>query len=80
MAFACMAETITLALEGHYKCYTLGKQITLDQVQTMSDMATKHGFEVSGFRSFERALTDERINQIKQNALQKQTQLNWVNP
>jgi fatty aldehyde-generating acyl-ACP reductase len=80
MAFACMAETITLALEGCYKSYTLGKEITLEQVQTMSAMATQHGFKVSGFRSFERAVTDESINQIKQNAHQKQAQLNWVNP
>jgi hypothetical protein len=43
-------------------------------------MATRHGFKVSGFRSFERAVTDESINQIKQNAHQKQAQLNWVNP
>jgi predicted amino acid dehydrogenase len=80
MAFACIAETVTLALEGRYQSYTLGKEITLEQVQTMSDIATKHGFKVSGFRSFERAITDERINQIKQNAHQKQTQLNWINP
>ena len=80
MAFACMAETITLALEGYNQSYTLGKDITLGQVQTMFNMATKHGFEVSGFRSFERAITNENINQIKKNALQKQAQLNWVNP
>jgi predicted amino acid dehydrogenase len=80
MAFACMAETITLALDGCYKSYTLGKKITLEQVQTMSDMAAKHGFQVSGFRSFERTVTDERIMQIRQNVLQKQTRLNWINP
>jgi predicted amino acid dehydrogenase len=80
MAFACMAETMTLALEGCYTSYTLGKEISLEQVQTMDKMATKHGFKVSGFRSFERALTDEKINEIKQNAHQKQTQFNWVNP
>jgi predicted amino acid dehydrogenase len=80
MAFACMAETMTLALEGHYESYTLGKDITLNQVQTMYNMATRHGFKVSGFRSFERAVTDEKINEIRQNALQKQTQFNWVNP
>jgi predicted amino acid dehydrogenase len=80
MAYACMAETITLALEGCYENYTLGKEITVEQVQTMSDMAGKHGFKVSGFRSFETAITDESINQIRQNAHQKQTQLNWVCP
>jgi predicted amino acid dehydrogenase len=79
MAFACMAETMTLALEGRYESYTLGKEITLEQVQTMYHMATRHGFKVSGFRSFERALTDEKINEIRENALQKQARLNWVN-
>jgi predicted amino acid dehydrogenase len=75
MAFACMAETITLALAGHYQSYTLGKEISLKQVQAMSEMAARHGFQVSGFRSFERAVTDETINCIKQNALQKQALL-----
>ncbi len=79
MAFACMAETMTLALDGGGKSYTLGKNITLDQVKTMFTMSTRHGFKVSGFRSFELALTDEKINQIKQNAHQKQTQLHWAN-
>jgi len=79
MAFACMAETITLALEGCYQSYTLGKEITLDQVKKMHAMAAYHGFTISGFRSFELAITDESINQIKQNALQKQAQLYWAN-
>ncbi len=79
MAYACMAETMTLALEGCYKSHTLGKEITVDQVETMHTMAARHGFQVSGFRSFELPVTDEKINQIKQNALQKQTQLNWAN-
>jgi fatty aldehyde-generating acyl-ACP reductase len=77
MAYACMAETITLALEGCYKSYTLGKEITLEQVETMATMATQHGFEVSGFRSFELPVTDEQINQIKQNTAQK-AQLKWA--
>lgn len=79
-AFACMAETIALALEGHYHSYTLGKDISLEQVQGMANMAAKHGFAVSGFRSFERAVTHETINQIRQNALQNQTGFNWANP
>lgn len=80
MAFACMAETITLALEGYYQSYTLGKAISLAQVEKMSEMANDHGFKVSGFRSFEHAITDENIKQIRQRVDQKQTQFNWVNP
>jgi predicted amino acid dehydrogenase len=79
MAYACMAETITLALEGLYESYTLGKEITLGQVDTISNLASRHGFQVSGFRSFELAVTDEQIDRIKQNAYYKQTQLNWAN-
>lgn len=80
MAFACMAETIALALEGRYHSYTLGKNITLEQVETIAQISAHHGFKVSGFRSFELALTDERINQIRQNARQRQAHLKWANP
>jgi predicted amino acid dehydrogenase len=79
MAFACMAETMALALEGHYHSYTLGKAISLEQVAKIGTIAAKHGFKVSGFRSFELALTDEKINQILQSVHQKQAQLNWAN-
>ncbi len=67
MAFACMAETIVLALDGCYRSYTLGKDITLQQVQTMSAMARNHGFEVSGFRRFEQAVTREAVEKIAGN-------------
>lgn len=80
MAFACMAETITLALEGRHESFTLGKDISLIQVQTMAEMASRHGFSVSGFRSFERAITDESITEIKQRVHRKQAQFNWANP
>jgi predicted amino acid dehydrogenase len=79
MAFACMAETITLALDGLYTCYTLGKDISLEQVNTIHTLAAKHGFHVSGFRSFELALPDEKIDQIKRNAYQRQARLKWAN-
>ncbi len=80
MAYACMAETITLALAGLYESYTLGKEISLEQVETISKLATQHGFQVSGFRSFELAVTDEQIDKIRQNAYLKQAQPNWANP
>lgn len=65
MAFACMAETIALALEGRYENFTLGKSISMDQVQTIDRIATEHGFTLGGFRSFERAITESEIDQIK---------------
>jgi predicted amino acid dehydrogenase len=68
-AYACMAETMTLALEGRYESYTLGRDITLEQVDEIARLATKHGFRLAGFRSFERAVTEEQIDRIRTNAL-----------
>lgn len=79
MAYACMAETITLALEGHYQSYTLGKDISLEQVKTITTMAARHGFRVNGFRCFEMAVTGDTIKQIRKNAGQKQARLTWAN-
>lgn len=71
MAYACMAETMTLALEGRYESYTLGRNITVEQVAEITHLAEKHGFRLGGFRSFERAVTDEQIERIKENARRK---------
>lgn len=68
MAYACMAETMALALEQRYESYTLGKEIKLSQVETIDKIAAKHGFELGGFRSFERAITESEIAQIKAHA------------
>ena len=65
MAYACMAETMALALEQRYESYTLGKDIELSQVLTIDKIAQKHGFKLGGFRSFERAITDAEIAKIK---------------
>ena len=32
------------------------------------EMAKKHGFRLSGFRSFEREVTDEQIEKVRRNA------------
>ena len=60
-AYACMAETIALALEGRVEDYTLGKQISLRQVEEIDKIATNHGFKLSGFRSFEKNISAEQI-------------------
>lgn len=63
-----MAETIALALEGRFEDYTVGRDITLERVQEITAIADKHGFRMSGFRSFEREVTDEQIETVRKNA------------
>jgi predicted amino acid dehydrogenase len=67
-SYACMAETIALTLEGRFEDYTVGKHITRSQVEEITAIATKHGFRLGGFRSFEREVTQEHIDQVRQNA------------
>ena len=67
-AYACMAETMALALEGRFEDYTVGKEITLERVREITAIAKKHGFRLSGFRSFEREVTEEQIETVRRNA------------
>lgn len=67
-AYACMSETMTLALEGRYESFTLGKDVTVAQVDEISALAAKHGFHLAGFRSFERAVDDQEIACIRARA------------
>jgi fatty aldehyde-generating acyl-ACP reductase len=46
-AYACMAETMVLALERRYESYSLGKQIRVEQVREIAQLARKHGFRLS---------------------------------
>ena len=67
-AYACMAETMALALEGRFEDFTVGKEITLERVQEITSIAEKHGFRLSGFRSFEKEVTQAQIEIIRKNA------------
>ncbi len=67
-SYACMAETIALALEGRFEDYTLGKHITRERVDEITAIAEKHGFRLSGFRSFEREVSPQQIEAVRQNA------------
>jgi predicted amino acid dehydrogenase len=70
-SYACMAETMALALEGRYADYSVGKHIDMTQVTEIGEIATRHGFKLSGFRSFERAVTDDQIERVRERAAQQ---------
>ena len=64
-AYACMAETMILALEGKFVDYTVGKNISLQRVDEITSLAKKHGFRLSGFRSFEQPVSQEKIDYVR---------------
>ncbi len=72
-AYACMSETIMLALDGRYESFTLGKEVSIAQAEETARLAKRHGFRLAGYRSFEKAVTEETIERTKRRAAEKQT-------
>ena len=65
MVYACMAETMMLALEGRTGDYSLGADLKVEQVEEMAALGRKHGFQLGGFRSFERQLNDADVEAVR---------------
>lgn len=70
-SYACMAETMILAMENRYENFSLGRDIRVSQVDTISALAQKHGFQLAGFRSFEKAVSQEKILAIREKVEKK---------
>lgn len=67
-AYACMSETMVLSLEGRFESFSLGRELTVEQIEEVDRLAKKHGFVLAGLRSFERMITSEQILQIRDKA------------
>lgn len=63
-----MAETMALALEGRLENFTLGPSVDPAKVGEIEAIADRHGFKMSGFRRFERAIPDAEVEQIRERA------------
>ncbi|MGB5697629.1 MAG: hypothetical protein WBM46_18390, partial [Polyangiales bacterium] len=58
-AYACLAETALLAMEGRFESYTLGRNIDVDRVKEIYRLFKKHDFRIAGLRSFGKVLTEQ---------------------
>ncbi|MTI94905.1 MAG: aminotransferase class III-fold pyridoxal phosphate-dependent enzyme [Firmicutes bacterium] len=58
LGYACMAETMLLALEGHLQHTSIGSNIPMETVLMMRKLAQKHGFRVADLRSFDKPLSE----------------------
>jgi predicted amino acid dehydrogenase len=61
VAYACLAETAVLAMEGRYENFTLGRNIEMEPVKEMYRLFKKHGLELEGLRSFGRYISDDDV-------------------
>ncbi|HHT02088.1 MAG TPA: shikimate dehydrogenase [Firmicutes bacterium] len=72
-SYACMAETMILAMEGRYESFSLGRELSVAKIDEISRLAKKHGFRLAGFRSFDRALSWQEIERVRENALRRRS-------
>ena len=63
-AYACMSETMMLALDDKIENFTLGKDVSLRQVEETQRLAKKHGFKLQSYRSFEREVDSTVIDRV----------------
>jgi len=68
LTYGCLAETMTLAFEGRYEDYSIGKNLSIERVQEIDALATKHGFELAALRSFEHKLEETLLQKVKAKA------------
>ena len=62
-AYACLAETALLAMEGRFEDYTLGRNISVERVKEIYRLFKKHQFQIAGLRSFDEFITDEGLRE-----------------
>ena len=60
-AYACLAETALLAMEGRFEDYTLGRNISVERVKEIYRLFKKHDFQIAGLRSFDEFITDDDL-------------------
>jgi fatty aldehyde-generating acyl-ACP reductase len=61
---AATDETITLALEGRFEDYTVGKELDVSRVREIQEMAARHGFRLAPLHCLDRPLPPERIRAV----------------
>lgn len=66
LAFACIAETMILALEERYESYSLGGSISLQKIQDIVAFGKRHGFKFAGLRSLNTDVEEERIEMVRE--------------
>lgn len=59
LGYACMAETMMLALEKHLEHTSIGSNLSLDTLTWIRSLAGKHGFRMADLRSFDKPLAEE---------------------
>ena len=73
--YACLAETIVLALEGRFEVFTVGRDTEWEKVKEIYKLGLKHGMKLSAISGVKGVYSDEDIARVV--ALAKKARLTW---
>jgi hypothetical protein len=69
VAYACLAETIVLALEGRFENFTVGRAIEWEKVREIYQLGLKHGMRLAAISGVNGVYSDEDIARVRELAL-----------
>jgi predicted amino acid dehydrogenase len=69
VVYACLAETIVLALEGRFENFTVGRNIEWERVREIYRMGLKHGMRLAAISGVNGPFTDADIRRVRRLAL-----------
>jgi len=62
--YACLAETIVLALEGRFEVFTIGRDTEWEKVKEIYKLGLKHGMKLAAISGVNGPFTDEHIANV----------------
>ncbi len=75
VVYACLAETIVLALEGRFEVFTVGRDTEWEKVKEIYRLGLRHGMKLSAISGVKGVYSDEDIAGVV--ALAKKARLTW---
>lgn len=69
VAYACLAETIVLALEGRFENFTVGRNIEWEKVREIYRLGLKHGMKLAAISGVNGPFSDADIRRVRKLAL-----------
>ena len=73
VAYACLAETVALALEGRYETFTVGRAIEWEKVKEIYQLGLRHGMRLAAVSGVNGVYTDKDFARVRQLALAART-------
>jgi len=74
VAYACLAETIVLALEGRFDNFTVGRNIEWEKVREIYRLGRKHGMKLAAISGVNGPFSDADIRRVRKLALAARAQ------